>query len=172
MQSAFRRLVPVVVLSAGLMQPARGGEMLGCTLAVPAHLVAGQPVPLAMTLTNLTTGPLEFLRWNTPFEQHWAGPFVTLTRDGVALPYQGPMIKRADPAASQYLRLAPGESLSASLDLALPFDLSRAGRYRVTPDVVLADVAAAGEAPVPRPRSALQPMPLHCNPLSFELRAR
>jgi hypothetical protein len=172
---SLRRLAawaPGLLLMAGLAAPARGADTLGCRLAVPDHPVLGQPVPLTLTLANHGPAALAFLRWKTPFEQRWTGPFVSVLRDGVPLAYQGPMVKRGDPDAAQYVRLAPGESRSASLDLALPFDLTQAGRYEVRPDVVLADVLAEGQGTVPRTRDALQAVALRCNPVTFELRAR
>ena len=58
------------------------------------------------------------LRWNTPFEGAWLAPFVSVTRDGRPLDYHGPMVKRAEPKADQYLRIDAQGSVSAEVDLA------------------------------------------------------
>ncbi|WP_374567816.1 hypothetical protein [Ideonella sp.] len=136
---------------------------LRCALAAPAPAAVGQPVLLRFTLTNAGTAPLQVLRWNTPFEGAWFAPFVTVTRGGRTLPFQGPMVKRAEPQAADYLRLDAGQSVQAEVDLALPFDLSKPGRYKVQPRVRLIDVfdAASGDA-VPRPREKHQGADLAC----------
>jgi len=136
---------------------------LRCALEAPAKAAVGQPVLLRFALTNTGTVPLQVLRWNTPFEGAWFAPFVALTRDGQALPFQGPMIKRAEPQAADYLKVEAGQSIHAEVDLALPFDLSKPGQYRVQPRIRLIDVFAAttGE-PVPRPRAKHQGADLAC----------
>ena len=111
------------------------------------------------------------LRWNTPFEGAWFAPFVEVKRDGKALPFQGPMIKRAEPRAEDYLRFDAGQSIDAELDLALPFDLSKPGRYRVQPRIRLHDVFAnVDEGTVaPRARAEHQGADLACPALEFKL---
>jgi hypothetical protein len=94
---------------------------------------------------------------------------VELTRDGVAVPYRGPTLKRGEPSRDHYFRLAAGASRSASVDLALPFDLSQPGRYRVQPRLQLHDVVVGGQAPVPRPRGAHEGQALACHPVEIEV---
>lgn len=156
-------------LSSWGMEAGAAGA-LRCELSVPPQGVAGQPVPLRLTLTNTGRQPLQLLRWNTPFEGRWAAPFVRVLRAGRALEYHGPQFKRGDPSIDDYLALAPGQSGSAEIDLALPYDLARAGRYDVRPALALLDLAPLGSAP--RRRDAFTPHALHCNRLRFELSAK
>ncbi len=136
---------------------------LRCAVDAPAKAAVGQPVLLRFALTNTGTAPLQVLRWNTPFEGAWFAPFVAVTRDGHALPFQGPMIKRAEPQAADYLRVEAGQSITTELDLALPFDLSKPGKYRVQPRVRLIDVfdATTGNA-APRLRAEHRGADLAC----------
>ena len=115
---------------------------------------------------------MQVLRWNTPFEAGWYAPFVSVTRDGQALPWQGPVLKRGDPAAEDYFRLEPGASRTAELDLALPVDLSRPRRYRVMPRIRLVDVFDADAAVPPRPRAAHAGADLTCPAVEFTLAPR
>lgn len=124
------------------------------------------PPTLRLTLRNRGASALAVLNWGTPFEG-WMQPFVRVTRDGVALDYQGPSIKRGDPDRGEYLRLAAGRSRSAALALAPAFDVSAPGRYRVEPRMLLHDVTATA---APRPRSAHQSQRLLCQALEFEVR--
>lgn len=123
---------------------------LQCSLTAPASVAAGQPVPLRFTLANRGVAAVQVLEWGTPLEG-WFAAYVEVSRDGVAVAYRGPLLKRGDPAADEYIRIAAHRSRRAEVDLAQPFDLSVPGVYRVQPRIMLFDVAAAG-ARVPRPR--------------------
>jgi hypothetical protein len=160
----------LLVLSA-LMHPVPAGaaDDLHCVLKAPARAAVGKPVMLRFTVTNVGAAPLLLLEWNTPFEG-WFAPFVAVTRDGVALPYRGPMAKRGDPSADEYVRLPPRRARTASVNLAQPFDLSVPGRYRVVPRLQAFDVARAGELPPPRPRDKHAPVTLACNAVEIEVR--
>jgi len=149
--------------TGGIAAPATG---LQCRLTAPTSVVAGQPVPLQFTLTNRSAAAVQVLEWGTPLEG-WFAAYVEVSRDGVALPYRGPMVKRGEPAADEYVRIAAHRARRAEVDLAQPFDLSNPGVYRIRPRITLFDVAAAG-APVPRPRDRHHAQPLSCP--EFELR--
>jgi hypothetical protein len=125
-------------------------------------------VALTLRLRNPGAASVSVLTWGTPFEEAWLQPFIEVQRDGQPVPYGGASVKRGDPTADEYLRLAPGQSRTARLDLTDVFDVSVPGRYTVTPRLVLHDVAAR-PARVPRPRSGHQPQPLACGALSFEI---
>jgi hypothetical protein len=143
---------------------------LRCTLDVPARGVAGQPVMLRFTLANPPDGAtVQVLRWNTPLEGGWFAPFVAVTRHGQALPFRGPSLKRGEPLAADYLRLDAGASATAELDMAPAFDLSRPGRYRITPRIRLIDVFRATAAQPPRDRAQHAGADLACNAVELML---
>lgn len=124
-----------------------------CSLQAPAQSHVGEPVALTMTLRNDGGEALQVLRWNTAFEGAWFGPWVKVRRDGRALPYQGPQMKRGEPEPAHYVDLPARGQRSASLDLALVYDLSKPGLYEIEPSVVLHDVRAAGTKGERRPQS-------------------
>ena len=138
---------------------------LRCVLHAPARVVVGAQVPLRFAVTNQGRQALSLLEWNTPFEG-WFGSYVEVTRDGVVLPYRGPMLKRGEPSADEYLRFIAGQTRRVSVDLSLPFDLSQPGLYRVQPRITLHDVAGA-QAPA-RTRAQHAAQALVCN--AVELR--
>jgi hypothetical protein len=132
--------------------------------------VAGQPVPLEFTVVN-HGGPAHLLTWNTPLEG-WFAAYVDVSRDGQPLPYQGPMFKRGDPTPQNYVHLAAGEAHKAQVDLALPFDFSVPGRYRVVPHITVFDLIPESKGKPPRPRDAHQSVALSCNTVEIEVSGR
>jgi len=160
----------VLSLTAALPSFADGTDALRCVLKAPARAPVGQAVNLQFTLTNQGGTALHVLQWNTPFEG-WFGSYVRVLRDGAEVPYRGPRFKRGDPPKSAYFRLRPGQSRSATVDLALPFDLTQPGHYRVEPQMTLFDVVALGQGTIPRPRDQHASRELACNAVEIEVEA-
>lgn len=160
---------------AGLNADATGttaAAALLCTLQAPTTLAAEAPALLRLTLHNGGHQTLEVLVWGTPFEPAWFAPWVRVFRaDGSALPYRGAKIKRGEPAADDYLRIAPGQSREAAFDLAPAFDTAVPGHYRVQPQVWLHDVVVAqAEGAAPQLRQRQAGSMLVCNAVEFERR--
>ena len=148
--------------SAAVLPP----PALTCTWRVTPAAAPGQPVALTLRLRNPGPAAVSVLTWGTPFEEAWLQPFIEVQRDGQPVPYGGASVKRGDPTADEYLRLAPQQSRTARLDLTEVFDLTVPGRYTVTPRLVVHDVAAAPSR-APRPRAAHQPQSPVCGPVTF-----
>lgn len=164
----------LAALLAGAGMPAHADgaaapPALRCTLQVAPQGVAGRPVPLRMVLRNAGAQAVRVLTWQTPFEGGWFAPFVSISLEGRELPYQGAMIKRGEPTPDEYLRLRARGARSATLDLAQAFDLSRPGRYTLTPRLRLMDVRPDRDAAATA--GTMAPLPLDCPVLQFELRA-
>ncbi len=140
---------------------------LRCQLALPAQASLGQPLLLKLTLTNTGAQPLQVLTWGTPFDG-WFAPYVAVRHEGRELPYRGPIVKRGEPLNDDFMRLAPGRSRSASVNLAEAFELNQPGRYELVPRIVLHDVTVAPKW-VPRLRAQFQPQPLNCPSLHFRI---
>ncbi|MBI2380376.1 MAG: protease [Gammaproteobacteria bacterium] len=146
---------------------ASGG--LSCAMSMPAVLTAGAPAELRWSLRNTGAKPVSVLSWNTPLEGGIFAEFLSLERDGKALPFSGALMKRGDPEAGEYLRLAPGQAEEAVIDLGLAWPVDAPGHYRLRYTGRLLDVAEAGAA-LPRPRDAWRGQALDCPELSFERR--
>jgi hypothetical protein len=162
-------------LAAALLLMGTGGVAapaaeLHCTLTAPASVAAGRPVPLQFTLANRGAVAVRVLEWGTPLEG-WFAAYVEVSRDGVALPYRGPTVKRGDPAADEYVRIAAHRARRAEVDLAQPFDLSVPGVYRVRPRITLFDVMEGG-TPAPRARHRHASQALSCPEFEVRVEAR
>ncbi|MCG8455889.1 MAG: hypothetical protein MI919_06365 [Holophagales bacterium] len=148
-------LTQLIAASAGQVSPA-----VACELEVAASVTAGEPVAVRFVLENRGSAELLVLRWHTPLEG-WRSDLFEVTFDGRELPYQGPMAKRGDPKRSDYLELAAGGTLRAEVDLALAYDLSRPGPYRILLRRGLLDHSRDAAA-LPRPRASFEPLDLDC----------
>ncbi|NIM14354.1 MAG: protease [Candidatus Aminicenantes bacterium] len=124
------------------------GVMLKYVLKAEESYTVGKGVNIDFTLKNLTKKTLWVLTWYTPLEGI-NGDIFRVTRDGEEIQYIGRMVKRGSPARKDYLRIGPGESVSAKVDLSSAYDLSKAGEYRVEFNGRIHDVAFE-EASLPR----------------------
>jgi hypothetical protein len=129
---------------------------------------AGGPTGIRFQLINRLDKPLSMLRWNTPFEG-WRGTILSVSLQGHELPYQGPMVKRGDPIAGDYMRLRAGESQIIGLDLSQGYDMSKPGLYIVKVTGGIQDVIQDGTQP-PRPRDRFQAVGLVCNELTLDVK--
>jgi hypothetical protein len=77
---------------------------------------------LRFTIRNDSPGPVWLLKWLTPLEG-LNGDILSVTCDGQHLPYRGPMVKRGNPQPQDYVRLAPSAEATATVDLAIGYDL-------------------------------------------------
>ena len=80
---------------------------------------------------------LKFLPWNTPFDTAVNGRFlkvVELMDDGneKSVAYQGRMVKRQAPVASDYLEVSSGSTLNHQLDITKSYNFCRNRRYNVS----------------------------------------
>ena len=107
-------------------------------------------VTLQFKLSNAGKHDLHLLRWGSPFEGAWFGPFVQASTAQGALAFQGAMRKRGDPSARDYLLLRAGQSLTAELTLNDAFTLPPAGTLRLKAQWHWHDVIANGTPPRPR----------------------
>lgn len=125
----------------------------------------GGPVRLRFTLRHAGTQDLHLLRWGSPFEGAWFGRFVQVMGPQGELPFQGALRKRGEPAAADYLRLRPGQTLQASLTLDDAFALPARGPLRLRAAWRWHDVMAGGTPP--RPRAAHQGRDQTCGELTL-----
>ncbi len=96
-------------------------------------LAAREAVMVDVTLTNVSSRTVRLLKWHTPVDGLKEDLFV-VTVDGAAAEYNGRHYKWATPEAHDYLRLAPGESVTHAVDLGSIYDLSRTGSYSIRYD--------------------------------------
>ena len=143
---------------------------LFCRLEAEPGAVAGGPVKVRFTLSNRGARAVRVLKWQTPLEGFWSDVF-DVTLGGRKLAYEGPLMKRGDPGAEDYVEVAPGRSATAVVDLAGPYDLTRPGTYGVAFTRGLADVVRESETG-PRPRNAHRRRPLSCEAIDVVVAPR
>jgi hypothetical protein len=156
-------LTALVALAGG----GKPGTPLACRLsAAGAHPAAG-PVTVRFVLKNTGSREVAVLTWQTPLEGLLGDVFRITTADGKEIPYRGPMVKRGDPDADEYVRIPPHGEASGEVDAAAAYDLSRPGRYTVSFRGSIHDVSEPKSAP--RPRSAHEPAALECPAVEIEV---
>ncbi|MCY1019714.1 protease [Pyxidicoccus sp. MSG2] len=133
---------------------------LECALSAPKTVKAGEPVEVVFRLTNPTAKPLYVLDWHTPLEG-LLNDIFQITRDGTELSYAGPMLKRGNPGADDYVAVAPGASVEGRVNVALAYDFTQPGRYRIAFRGRLMDVATQ-QAEVPHTLDGFRELPVKC----------
>lgn len=82
----------------------------------------GIPIVLGFTLKNLSQKTAWALTWYTPLEGIKGNIFVVKC-DNVIVPYEGRMVKRANPTRDEYICLFPGKSVHVEFDLSSCYSL-------------------------------------------------
>jgi len=103
---------------------------LQTTIEAEAKVKKGSPVTFTFTMTNNGKTSLFVLEWYTPFEG-MKGDLFDVTKDGVALTYAGPMVKRVEPIQRNYFEVKPGESRKTTIKLSEGYDVSAPGTYKI-----------------------------------------
>ncbi len=152
---------------SGTSEEATPETMLEYRLEAEESYRAGAAVVIRFTLENLSADALSVLAWYTPIEG-LHGDIFRITRDQEQVLYQGRMAKRGDPHPGDYMRIEPGDSISAEVDLARGYDLSLAGEYRVEFNGRIHDVAST-DAPVPRAQDEHRGVEIPGNAVDFRL---
>jgi peptidyl-Lys metalloendopeptidase len=105
---------------------------LEVSLSAPAAVApASAAVTVQVTLTNRADHPVQVLRRETPLDGIKEDLF-SIRRDGAAVAYLGRHYKWAAPQPSDFLTLAPAQSVSSVVDLATAYDFAVTGRYDVS----------------------------------------
>ena len=157
----------VVDTDAAPADAASGPPALECQIRAEPRLKAGQPVMVHFRLLQRSPRAVYVLSWRTPLEG-LRGDDFHVTREGIEIPYRGPMVKRGNPGPKSYMTLAPGTPLEAEVDLGLAYDLGRPGKYRIEFRGKIWDLATQ-QADVPRPLERHRPAPLQCASIDVEV---
>lgn len=140
---------------------------LECRMEAAHPQIAGAPIAIRLQLMNRADRPVWMLRWNTPWDG-WRGTIFAVSFQGRDLPYHGPLVKRGDPTAEEYVQIRAPESMITGVELSQAYDMSQPGKYTVMVVGGLQDVIRDGTQP-PRPRSRFQPAKLSCNEVTLDV---
>lgn len=122
-----------------------------CTLRAQARYQMGEPITLTFEIRNTSKDSYRFLAWDTPLQREPLN-FLSVTREGSALPYDGQLVKRGDPTNSEYITLASGESISAEVDISRLYPIQLPGEYTATLALFLHDAFPVPRGSPPRAR--------------------
>ena len=108
------------------------GYGLSVDMKVPdkSSLKTGSEAVFFFEWKNTGQESLHILRWDSPMEGLTSDMFK-VTRNGQIVVYQGPVMKRAFPEASDFATLNPGVSIQSSVDVSKWYDLSEPGKYTI-----------------------------------------
>lgn len=112
------------------MEQAMYKTMLNVGIRKPAESVSSSVVQFY--INNDTATDANLLVWGTPLEKRLSADIFTVSKNGVAMPYLGRMVKRGSPAAGDYTTINAGDSLETLIDIASYYDMSATGKYTVT----------------------------------------
>jgi peptidyl-Lys metalloendopeptidase len=118
------------------------------TMEMPkTQLLSQDGVLVTFKVTNRSTGSRRVEYWKLP-TQAIEENILSVLLAGSPVPYIGPAAKRRPPQAEDYIVLAPGQVLTATLDISLSYDVTAVGQYTVD-YVGLPLLPATKQAPVP-----------------------
>jgi peptidyl-Lys metalloendopeptidase len=109
---------------------ASAGEVTVRVTAERQTLAKSDDMVVNVTVTNASAATQYLLKWQTPLGAIEA-PLFEVTRDGLPVRYLGVQVKRAAPAAADYVALKPGASLSRRIELSALYDMGITGAYSV-----------------------------------------
>jgi peptidyl-Lys metalloendopeptidase len=106
-------------------------RMAGNPLRVSIAAAPAGRSTVEVTITNTSQQSVRVPRHALPTALVESKLF-SVSRNGEAVQYYGPMIKRGLPEAADFTVLRPGETRRSVVDLATAYDMSRSGQYTVT----------------------------------------
>lgn len=129
----------------------RGIAMLLGVLCAGSALAGGNPLVVQMNTVATKASPGETVLWqvtNTSDEAvlvlRWETPLYGLSRSlfdvrmkGREVPYVDATVHWGHPEAKDFIRIEPGQTLSAEVNLAASYAMAKAGRYEISYDAQL-----------------------------------
>jgi peptidyl-Lys metalloendopeptidase len=129
-QMLLRVIFATLLISMSLSSFARSNNLSVSLSVSDRATLSDQEVMVDVVFTNNGSTSLSIPKWFVP-DGELEGNLFLLSRDGSRVPYLGPIIKRAAPTAQDMISLAPGESITRSVDIAGMYDLSASGEYKM-----------------------------------------
>lgn len=105
----------------------------------------GERVTVSVSFTNVAKHPVRLLSWQTGKDELEEDLFE-ITRDGEPVEYIGPHYKRPAPEKADYVTVAPGKTLTQSVELSNFYDLSKTGDYDIRYAVEVKETGKQGAA--------------------------
>lgn len=103
---------------------------LQCSIEAAPEQQPGKPVIVKGTLRNGGSKPIRILSRSTFLDAAWRD-CLSITRGGEGVPYLGPIESRGGPAPDTFIRLGPGDSRSADIDISEQYNVWMSGDYEI-----------------------------------------
>lgn len=140
-------LLVAVVAAVVTSVPAVAGPLRGALVPLSSEaIVAGEPVLVRFTLTNVSKVDAWVIDYETPL-RGLSEDLFHVVRDGRPVPYEGLHALRLGALPENWMKIAPGETLSAVVDLASAYPMHLHGQYRISYDGALQVFSGAGAPP-------------------------
>lgn len=127
MQKLYAGFAVLVLGMGGISAASAAGLELRLSDASASDFGSGK---IVYTLSNTTAAPMQVLRWMTPLDGV-SNDLFDVYQNGERVAYTGRLVKRPAPTAADYVEIAPGQSLSAEVDLSAVYDMRKGGNFNV-----------------------------------------
>ena len=131
MKSTLVRAVAGTTILAGAIAAATAASPITRSNPLRVSMYATGNGGVEIILTNTSNKIARVPRYQLPMGELEAKLFQ-VSRDGEAVAYEGPMIKRGLPSASDFAILRPGQSYRGVVQLADAYDMRKGGTYTIT----------------------------------------
>lgn len=129
MKLSLTGVVATVLMSFGASAFAVDGNPLSVQLSAKSDKAAPSESVL-WQMTNRSSEILYVLRWETPLDGMSKSIF-NVSYNGVPVRYMDKIVHWGHPEAKDFVRIAPGQTLSAEVNLAASYEMVEGGNYSV-----------------------------------------
>lgn len=131
MKTTLVRAIAGTTILAGAIAAATAAAPITGNNPLRVSMYATGNGEVEVVLTNTSNKIARVPRYQLPLGELEAKLF-SINRDGEPVAYEGPMIKRGLPGASDFAILRPGQSVRSVVQLADAYDMRKSGTYTIT----------------------------------------
>ena len=131
MKATLVRAIAGTTLLAGAIAAATAAAPITRSNPLRVSMFATGNGDVEVILTNTSNKVARVPKYQLPIGELEAKLF-SVSRDGAPVAYEGPMIKRGLPSASDFAILRPGQSYRSVVQLADSYDMRKSGTYTIT----------------------------------------
>jgi hypothetical protein len=143
-------------------------EDVECGLEVADEYVLGQPITVTCWIRNRGAQPVWLLRWGT-FLEGLDADFLRITHEDQTITYDGVFVRYGDPGPESYLQLAPGERVSAQVDISEGYAIAAPGHYEVALRMRAHDIFEDSQGTPPRGFAEHRSLVLSSSPVELRV---
>lgn len=143
-------------------------EDVECGLEVADEYVLGQPITVTCWIRNRGAQPVWLLRWGT-FLEGLDADFLRITHEDQTITYDGVFVRYGDPGPESYLQLAPGERVSAQVDISEGYAIAAPGHYEVALRMRAHDIFEDSQGTPPRGFAEHRSLVLSSSPVELQV---